>query len=398
MLPTITDEFKDKAVNLCVSLAQARSETGSERAAIEVAVSAFNDIGVGESYIDGAGNAVFDLLGAQAGPTLLVDAHADSIPLHSADKWSCDPFGGIIRDGRLYGLGICDQKASIAAMAVATEALVRSGWRPNGRLVLVASASEEQMEGAALRPVLERYRPDMAITTEPTDARIFTSQRGRAKIEMRLEGRPSHAGHSSLGVNAASFAAGVIWKIASSYPRRGSSGVQLDINCIDMLSSPYPSVSTIPGGATVRFDARFGPEQTRDSLLSHIMEAAKEVESEWVGESPGIEVNYVKAEVTTWTGYQVEVDEFADAWSTPHDSPLVKSAISAVGEIGSDSRLGSYSFCTNGSIICGELGIPTIGFGIGEEDGAHRIDESVTIDSIHRGTAGLAAIISSILS
>ena len=86
----ITDEFKEKAVNLCVSLAQARSETGSERAAIEVAVSAFNDIGVGESYIDGAGNAVFDLLGAQAGPTLLVDGHADSIPLHSADKWSCD--------------------------------------------------------------------------------------------------------------------------------------------------------------------------------------------------------------------------------------------------------------------------------------------------------------------
>ena len=394
----IGEEMRQRALEVAIALARAKSETGCEGASIEVALDAFISVGAGHAYIDQAGNAVLELVGKEAGPTLLIDGHADSIPLHSAAKWTFDPFGGEVNQGRLYGLGICDQKASIAAMAVAAQALVETGWDPKGTLVLVASASEEQMEGVALRQVLEKYKPDFAITTEPTDAKVFTSQRGRAKIEMKVNGRPCHAGHSALGINAVSFAAGVVHRLATQFPRKNGSEVPLDLNCIDFLSDPYPSVSTIPGGAIVRFDARFGPTETRQSLLGYINDAVAQESLQWSGEVPEVEVDYFKAEVRTWKGFEAVVSEFADAWNTPVTSAIVTSTVKALDQLGFDVTLGGYSFCTNGSIICGELGIPTIGFGVGDENGAHRIDENVTLDSLARGTQGLASIMAEVLS
>lgn len=393
----ISEEISDFARVLCQSLAKAKSETGLEGDAIEVALAGFKSVGGGDAYIDDYGNAVL-VVGDEQGPTLLLDGHADSIPLHSAEQWSVNPFGGEIINDRLYGLGICDQKASIAAMTAALRSLVEDGWSPRGRVVLVASASEEQMEGAALAPVVERYRPDFAVTTEPTDARLFVAQRGRAKIELLVRGRAAHAGHAVRGINAALFAARVTCLLGDRFPKTEGREVPFDINCIDVLSDPYPSVSTVPGSATVRLDARFGADESKDSVLQEVKSACQEIVDGWLGESPEFDVKFVKAAVRTWKGFETTLDEFAPAWSTEVDSELVLRARSALAAEGLESGVGHYSFCTNGSLLSGELGIPTVGYGVGAEDMAHRVDEHVTLDSLNRGVSGLRAIIAAVLS
>ena len=86
----------------------------------------------------------------------MIDGHIDSIPLHSPERWSVDPFGGEIRDGSLYGLGICDQKASIAA---AIWGVAAAAPRLSSRVVVVASVCEEEMEGGALAEPIAAAAP-----------------------------------------------------------------------------------------------------------------------------------------------------------------------------------------------------------------------------------------------
>jgi acetylornithine deacetylase/succinyl-diaminopimelate desuccinylase-like protein len=101
-------------VDLAVGLARTPSVSGQEEAAIRLAAAAMAAAGFDTVTIDRAGNAV-GCIGPTGGSTIMFDGHIDSIPLHSKSQWTVDPFGGTIEDDTLYGLGICDQKASIAA-------------------------------------------------------------------------------------------------------------------------------------------------------------------------------------------------------------------------------------------------------------------------------------------
>ena len=65
---------------------------------------------------------------------------------------------------------------------------------------------------------------------------------------------------------------------------------------------------------------------------------------------------------------------FCHAWWTPVDSPTVRAATAALVEAGIDPTPTHYSFCTNGSLTAGLLGIPTLGFGVGLEHIAHQVD------------------------
>src|SRR5579883_1021507 len=100
-------------LELARAFARTPSQSGEEERAVRMAAAAMSDAGF-DVRIDGPGNAV-GVIGDGGGPRLLIDGHIDSIPLHSAERWTVDPFGGEVRDGRLFGLGVCDQKASIAA-------------------------------------------------------------------------------------------------------------------------------------------------------------------------------------------------------------------------------------------------------------------------------------------
>src|ERR1700676_1379794 len=134
------------------ALARARGRTpsvsGDEEAAVRLVVAAMEECGFDEVRVDDAGNAI-GVAGHGDGPRLLIDGHIDSIPLHSEEHWTVDPFGGEIRDGRLYGLGICDQKASIAA-AVHGVAAARRAGPLGGDVAGVASVCEEALEGQGL--------------------------------------------------------------------------------------------------------------------------------------------------------------------------------------------------------------------------------------------------------
>lgn len=186
-------------VDLATSLARTASVSGAEGAAVSLVTRAMEEAGFDTVEVDGSGNAI-GALGPRHGNTIMIDGHIDTIPLHSPERWTVDPFGGQVRDGNLYGLGICDQKASIAA-AVHGVAAAAPGLK--ARVVVVASVCEEEMEGGALAEPIAALRPDAFVTSEPNDTRLCIGQRGRAKVEVTVTGRACHAGHAAVGLNAA---------------------------------------------------------------------------------------------------------------------------------------------------------------------------------------------------
>jgi putative selenium metabolism hydrolase len=368
-------------------LVRLQSTPGGEEQVIARVLEEMKLLGYDEAYVDEAGNAVGRV--GRGGPVLLIDSHIDTVPLHSPGQWTHDPLGAELSDGRVWGLGSCDMKGSAAASVYGVAELAGAGGL-TGTINVVCSIAEEMMEGAALRSTVHACAPDAVIIGEPTDLRVGHAQRGRAKLEVDVTGRTCHAGHPSVGVNAAERMAELISAVARlEHPTDPELGDR-SITCIDVQSEPYPSVSMVPDRCRARFDARFGPRDTAESLVALIAALA----SVWahLEEPPSVDVHVFVTEFETYNGRRYSVPEFAPAWRTAPDTVLVETALDALRRVGIPPRLAAYRFCTNGSLTAGTLEIPTIGFGVGREEDAHTVDESIEVAQLARAVNGFRSL------
>jgi len=62
-----------------------------------------------------------------SGPTILVYAHMDVMPVDPIEKWHSDPFEPVVSEGRIWGRGANDDKGQSFIHAKAFEWMVRSG-------------------------------------------------------------------------------------------------------------------------------------------------------------------------------------------------------------------------------------------------------------------------------
>jgi acetylornithine deacetylase/succinyl-diaminopimelate desuccinylase-like protein len=133
-----------------------------------------------------------------------------------------------------------------------------------------------------------------------------------------------------------------------------------------------------------RFDIRFLPGETRESLLS-LMQGLLPTEAK-------ARVRIMPAVFTTYTGAHYELEDMALSWETPPTHELVEKALAATG-----ATLETYPFCTNGSYFAGERGIATIGYGPGAAAQAHAVDEAVPVAEVEQAVRGYRSLFASIL-
>jgi acetylornithine deacetylase/succinyl-diaminopimelate desuccinylase-like protein len=384
----------DQVVSLAQRLVRIPSPSGQERAAVELLAGSMRAQGFAVR-IDAAGNAIGTLgRGLPGHPRVVIDGHIDTIPPPADGDWSRDPFGAEILDDRLYGLGVCDQKASLAAAVVGLGSMAQRFAASPGMVSLVASVSEEFMEGAALAYALDVLRPTCVVITEPSELKLMVGHRGRAKLQVEIAGRSAHAARATDGVNAAEALADLLVELRRA-PRPNHSRLGYrDITCIDVVSSPFPSVSTVPGRVQARFDVRFLPEDTEEELHVLFSHAAARAWKNWP-QPPSLSVGTVEVSALTYTGQELAVREIAPGWWT--EGALVDTARAALASIGLSDTPGVYSICTNGSLTAGGRGVPTIGFGVGEQHMAHRADEYVHVGALLDGARGYAALAAALL-
>lgn len=326
------------------------------------------------------------------GPCILLDSHMDTVGVTDPTAWSRSP-SGEIAEGRLYGRGAMDMKGQLAASIYGAAAL--RGKLAGGRVVVSASVAEELAEGPMLRPALERVQPDRVIICEATDLRLSTGQRGRAEVLVEVDGRPSHSAAPELGLNAVEVMTDIIRAIREIelpvHERMGTGILVLT----DMISRPFPGLSVVPDHCAVTYDRRTLPGESDADVLGPIQAIVEEVTARW-GTTGRASIAIDRYE--TYTGASVETPNFAPAWETASDHPVVGAARAALTDVGLDTDLSYWSFCTNGSASAGQLGIPTVGYGPGREELAHRVDEYIPLADLHSGARGYAALIEGLLN
>jgi acetylornithine deacetylase/succinyl-diaminopimelate desuccinylase-like protein len=151
-------------------------------------------------------NLVAGLSGDRPGPILTLMGHLDVVPADAAE-WSVPPFGGVVKDGYVWGCGATDMKNQVAAEAVALARLRRSGADFAGTVKFAATVDEEHGDHCGVlwlcRNAPESLRSDYLINEGmgglwlPVDgAKVFLLAAGEkafAQFRIRTRGRGGHA-------------------------------------------------------------------------------------------------------------------------------------------------------------------------------------------------------------
>lgn len=365
------------------NLVRVPSLTAAERSVVEVLVAEMRRLGFHRLWVDDWGSLVGVVEGAQPGPTVLLDGHCDTVDAHPPD-WAHDPWGGVIENERLYGRGAADMKGSLAAMIHAAAALPRREL--HGRVAVSATVCEEVAEGAALKQVIDVVHPDFVIVGEATQLNLNRGGRGRAEIRLTTFGRSAHSSSPQAGRCAVTDMLRLVQAIAGQPapvdPFLGPGSMVLT----DIISEPYPGHSVIPYRCHVTYDRRLLPGESQAGLLAAL---------ESLPDLHGIEYTATLAplEQTTYTGKVFRGEKFYPAWLLPETHPFVQAALQGLRSVGLSPRLGAYRFCTNAAYSAGVAGLPTVGFGIGREEDAHTVDESIAVADLLTAAQGYLGMI-----
>jgi putative selenium metabolism hydrolase len=366
---------RDALESFALELVRTPSPSGAEGAVAERVRAELERLGYAVE-VDALGNVV-GTLDRGPGPCVLFDAHMDTVGVTDPAAWSADPTGEL-RDGRLYGRGAMDMKGPLAAV-VHGAAAAEGG----GRVVVCASIAEELVEGTATVEVARRVRPDVAVICEATALRVAVGQRGRAELTVDVLGRPTHSSRPELGVNAVDAMADVLVAArAIELPAHPALGAAILVPT-DVVSRPYPGLSVVPDRCTVTFDRRTLPGESEEDVVAPLRAA---VEAAVAPHGATGRVTIAVDRFDSYSGAHVEAPNFAPAWFTDPEAEPARRALAALG-----AEPTHWAFCTNGSGTAA-LGIPTIGFGPGDESLAHRVDEYIELDELHAGARGYATL------
>ena len=376
----------NELIDLASSLIRIPSVTGSEGDIISFLSSYLPGKGF-PTEIMPSGSIAGIIDGFLPGPVTVLDGHIDTVGVGNEMEWSFPPFSGDVVDGMIRGRGASDMKCGVAASIIAASRF--AGKRFPGRIIVACIVEEERFEGIASREISERFAPDFVIIAESTDGKLNIGQRGRAEIQIESYGRSCHSSNPEEGVNAIYTIIDAIRRIDSmavpEHPVLGRGIMALT----DIISCPYPGMSVIPSKARATYDRRTLVGESGEAITEAINEALRK---RGIAASASIAFGHT----VTYKGVELSAPRFFPAWLMAEDSPFVSIARRGLESAGLFKGLSHYSFCTNGSCYAGELGIPTIGFGPGEERLAHTPDEAIAVDSLINAYKGLLAILSEV--
>jgi len=334
---------------------------------------AMHEVGPGRPNLEAA-------LGPSGGQVLLFNGHTDTMP--PGPGWTPNPYRAHRGDGRIYGLGACDMKAGLAAMAGAMVAVARSGVRLRGRVVLDAVADEEGT-GAGTKATLRAGRAaDWAVIAEPTGLQLARAGNGQVNFTVTFFGEAGHGSVPEDGHNAIYDAAAFIRLVEREAARLGSQVHPLTGSASYNVGVVSGGVRTsiIPSQCTVGVDRRIIPGQTvteavadLDDLLGLILDAR-----------PGARKQ---------SSVDVDYEPFEVSEGMPLCAVLSEAAAVVCGRPAGFTGLRAT---TDAVFLC-EAGIPAVVFGPGSLAQAHRPDEYVDIRQVQQATRAFALTIVGLL-
>ena len=136
-------------------------------------------------------------------PPVSIYAHMDTVPIEQ--KWSVDPFAGVVKDGKIYGRGVLDMKGSIAALLAALQIIQELDLELSYSPVCLMCTDEEiGVYPGILHLALQGYVKGHILCLElgSQEAIVPAGALGKVDVTITVTGRSCHSGMSYLGINA----------------------------------------------------------------------------------------------------------------------------------------------------------------------------------------------------
>jgi putative selenium metabolism hydrolase len=347
-------------------------------------------LGYDEARFDKMGNTVGRI---GNGPKVIVfDTHIDTVGIGDPSAWEWDPFVGKVEDGILYARGACDEKNSTPGMvyglAIARDLGLLEGWT-----AYCFGNMEEECDGIAPNTFVEvdpKVKPDFVVIGEPTKMNLYRGHKGRLEMKVTAKGKSAHAASNHLGDNAIYKLLPVIAGIRDLEPQLGDHDFlgHGKITVSDMRVKT-PSLNAVPDEAIIYIDRRMTFGETKEGVKKQVEDL---IPAEF---KDTVKVEELFYDEPSYTGFVFPVDKYFPAWALEESHPLVQAGLEARKQIGlPDVPSGKWSFSTNGIYWAGKAGIPSIGFGPGDEETAHTVRDSVSLDDMVKSTEFYALVAS----
>jgi succinyl-diaminopimelate desuccinylase len=320
------------------------------------------------------------------GPTLLFNAHIDVVPTGDENNWSHDPFAAELVDGRIYGRGAGDDKASVTAQVMAAVALARSGVPIHGTLIVNEVSDEEVggVLGAKLCAEHPSVEPDYVIVGEQTLNRVCLGEKGGAGCNVTVYGRAAHGALPWEGVNAIDGMARIIVALQDElHPKleqRTHPLFKPSSSTVALINGGVKS-NVVPDQCQIFVDRRTVPGETAESVRDEIVEIAEKAIAG---------IDGLRVEVETTPG--ARESHFCD-----ESDPLPQAMLKANGYLGFNAEPTGFSMGTDGRHFVA-AGYPAIVYGPGDPALAHQPDEWVGVDEVVDATKAYALAAVSLLS
>ncbi|MDB5541924.1 MAG: succinyl-diaminopimelate desuccinylase [Devosia sp.] len=335
-------------------------------------------------------NVVARREGAQPGETVHFNSHHDVVETGSG--WTVDPFGGELKDGRIYGRGTCDMKGGLAASIIAAEVFAEACPDYRGAIEISGTADEETGGFGGVAYLAEKgyFSPERVqhvLIPEPLNKdRICLGHRGVWWAEIETFGRIAHGSMPFLGDSAIRHMAEVLRQFEDVlYPALslkhtampvvppGARQSTMNINSIHggqaepeggFTGFPAPVVAH---SARIVIDRRYLIEESPAAVRQEVVDLLEKLKAERQGFS-----------------YEIR-----DLWTisptmTDKEAPVVRSVAKAIGEVMGVSPEYVVSPGTYDQKHIDRIGRlkNCIAYGPGILDLAHQPDEWVGVDDM----------------
>ncbi|HQZ13931.1 MAG TPA: acetylornithine deacetylase/succinyl-diaminopimelate desuccinylase family protein [Devosia sp.] len=328
--------------------------------------------------------------GRGAGETVHFNSHHDVV--ETGPGWTTDPFGGEVRDGKVFGRGACDMKGGLAASIIAAEAFAAVVPDYLGAIEISATADEETGGYGGVAWLAEQgyfspSRVQHVIIPEPLNKdRVCLGHRGVWWAEIETHGRIAHGSMPFLGDSAIRHMGAVLTEMEETLfpalakrttampvvpPQARQSS--MNINSIHGgLPEPeegftgFPA-AVVPHSTRLVIDRRYLIEEAPDAVRQEVVDLLEKVKAE----RPGFRY------------------DIRDLWTVPptmtaRDAPIVAAVSRAIGEVLGVAPEYVVSPGTYDQKHIDRIGRlhNCIAYGPGILDLAHQPDEYVGIDDM----------------
>jgi succinyl-diaminopimelate desuccinylase len=212
--------------------------------------------------------------------TLVFAGHTDVVPTGPLNEWQSAPFVPTHRDGKLFGRGTSDMKASLAAFVVAIEEFLLAHPEPELSIALLLTSDEEgpANDGTVVVCNLLKARGevlDYCIVGEPTSVErtgdmIKNGRRGSMSGKLTVKGLQGHIAYPHLAKNPIHLLAPALADLVAVEWDAGNAFFPPTTWQVSNFHAGTGAGNVIPGSAVIDFNFRFSTESSVDSLQQRL--------------------------------------------------------------------------------------------------------------------------------